>query len=271
MTVVRMGMFNVLVFLITGTLDGEDVRRLQLGTFAYDLAVLVPRDEFREDLVLSKLKNFAEQQQSRHKLSRMTIAFRKPDLSYAVPTEVPYVPGNYGRDWSSRQFVAQVWCMNGKASALLKFGEDVKYFQLLGGADPRVIQLGERSVGLVSFRIDGGTRTDQIYSLESPTGAEVVTFYAVARPLLTLPEAERLLTVLRSSLNSQRVDVIVRPDAIFGPNGGPVLDVFHPPFPGLSKVTYMATSYVVCSPDRGFSSKKGRVTESTCRITKPSP
>jgi hypothetical protein len=249
----------------------EDVRSVQLGPFAYDLAIVIPQGEFREDAVLSKLGNFALQQQSRHKLSRMTIALSGSDLRYALPTEAPYVPGNYGRDWSAHRFVAQAWCVNGAASAMVKFGESVKYFQLLGKSDPSIIKIGERSVKLASFRISGGTGTDQLYSLESPTASQLVRFYAVAKPMLSLPEAERLLAVLRSSFSTEDVGVIVRPDSAFGENGGPVLDVFHPPYPDLSEEAYVATSYIVCLPEGRPSSKRGRLGAAVCKITKPGP
>jgi hypothetical protein len=270
MTLIHRTSFILPFFLVTGLLPAEDVQRLQLGTYAYDLATLFPKGEFREDRVLARLKNFVMQQESRHKLSRMTIAFRTSDLYYALPKDSDYIPNNYGRDLSAKQFVAQAWCLNGQASAMVKLGENVKYVQLLGDRDPRTIKVGERLVRPTSFLIGGGTRGDQLSSLESPKGAELVRFFAVARPMLSVLEAEQLLATLRSAVRSEQVAVIVRPDAIFSPNGGPYLDVFHPPFPDLSEEAYMATPYIVCLPESETARKKG-ATQRVCEVTKPTP
>jgi hypothetical protein len=252
----------VLLFLVPLISGGEDVRLLRLSASAYDLAILIPREQFTKDQVLQKMRSFATQQKSRHRLSRLTISFRESDLFYALPEEeFHYRQADYDRQWSDERYVGQVWCFNGEAHAFVKMGSDIAEYQLLGQMNSREFALDGRQVRLVSFRISSGTRTEQLYSLSNPTGEELVTFYAASDPLLTVAQSERVLTILKAALPGARVALIVRPDSVFSLVGGPPLDIFHPPYPHITKETFDSLSFISCFPDNSRSS-----VDKSCKI-----
>jgi hypothetical protein len=190
---------------------------LRIGQVTYDLGTLLTPGAFTERRLMGRLEAFASNQIARHKISRLTVSLKQDDLVYARPglTLMFENPKIFNGSWNRQNSIAQVLCLNGRASALLKYGESVKHLQILGDRDPRELTVDGQAVHLVSFAIrNGNISLDQLSSSQSSNAW--ITIYVQTNPLLSIAQAEHLLTALDGMLGTDAVELVVRSDPISG-------------------------------------------------------
>lgn len=236
----------LLLILLCLRLQGEDVRYIRLNPVAYDLGVLVPKDEFSVTRIRGRLQAFGLSQASRHQLSRLTIGLRETDLRSALPSEgLPYEnPGIYNGQWDRDNDVAQVLCLDGMASGYIKVGDSIHKFQISGTSDPRDLSIDGRYARLVSFKISNGPGLDQISAHDEST----VYFFIQARPGFSVADARQIWDRLASLTRTYDIFVYIRTDSIFVYHEGPKFDVFQTPFPNVPEATYRASPFIICGP-----------------------
>jgi len=256
--------FCCLLFAFAALSPGEDVEFFNVSRSAYDLGIVLPRNQFNEAKLAARLSAFASSQTTRHTLSRLSIASSEIDLRAVIPGRSLGFenPSLASGKWNQDLFAAQVLCINGMASAYLKFGNSVKLVQLLGNRDPRNLVVSGHLVRLVSFSIiGGGGGFDQL----TTRGEEApVELYVEAKPLLSQSDTEQLTIQLLRDLKLEKVLVVVRSDSLFGDFGGPSFDIFHPPFLNVQEAIYRRTPYVSC-----IARMKAGKTEQSCETTTP--
>ena len=217
----------------------DDVRYTRLSPAAYDLASIITKDEFTENQLVARFRDFARLHATRHKLSRLSVALETESLSTALPemglrqTGWSYLnPVSFNGSLNRSISVAQVLCLNGSATAFIKYGESVRKVQVLGNKDPREFFIEGIRVYLVTFAIHAQSR-----------GLDHLVIYAESQPLPSVAQARAFQAALIAAVGTESVAVMVRSDPMFWGMYG---DIFQIPFPDISREKYMSTPYVNC-------------------------
>ena len=189
------------------------------------------------------LEDFVSLHRNKHNLSRFTVTYLRgmdiaplfgdigeddPSLSYLR---------RYDAAWNREYSLAEVWCLRGVCSAFLKFGESIKYLQFMGDHDPREVMVDHHVVRLISFSLtvpDPSITPDEKY--------QGISVFAVAEPLVTVPQAARLYTGLKSAIGTEAVVLVIKTQPFFNAYAGPLFDSFHQPIPA----PRLKSPYIVC-------------------------
>ena len=149
------------------------------------------------------------------------------------------------RDWSVRfpEFlgrgvsqlqVAQVVCLGGSATALIRVGTTVTRYQLTGESDTEL-----RTVGGLSYVLQG-------FNLFGPVDGHIwgIFFIRVA----TLPTLDEALNMRKDLVDLVNVPIAlnVRTDPFFWAYDGPRFDPFQVPVPRLSGEQFLNSPYISC-------------------------
>jgi hypothetical protein len=259
---------SFVIFALPGLAVSENIKYFAERPFAYDLSRVISRNEFNEQNLTWRLSRFAELQKHKHPLSRLAMSFREIDLWYEHPSEEGHInPANYNGEWNRQQSLAEVFCLNGAASALIKIGDSVKSIQISGNRDPRIMTVDGRTARILSFAIHS-TDSAGFDGFPHTSSRDWITFFVTTTPLLSPEQAEQLQAELSEAIGTRAVALVVRSDPAFGPNGGPIFDCFHFPFPDIPLATYRVTPYIECLPLNEPKPNTARL-QHTCKITRP--
>jgi hypothetical protein len=233
---------------LAGIAFGQDGSYTFESANIHDTARLVEPAMFAPDPLLSELRAFAVRECNQRIIARLIVAATPRDLAAAVNAQFMEMsstgvanaslssPGVLGQNVVTLR-VAQVLCVGGDATAIIRQGKDVTQYQLAGSHDSRKWNVRGLNFTLVGFHLHGD---DADIWMQAFVRTEVLPNIETAAAIRD--EIER-----RTGIQTL---LAVRTDPFFWDMGGPKFDVFEVPVPRISGQEFLTRPYISCPPAR---------------------
>jgi hypothetical protein len=222
----------------------------------YDAAVVVGPREFVTESLLSTFRAFCATQCTHRKLARLRASTNEHDLQVTgnvslpdmlpggIPDLLSLNPGYLGTAIGTPD-IAQVLCLGGEATALVRRGDRMASYQISGSHDSREMSVSGLNLTVVGFSFraapvpsSGGERS------ASP---DFLWVFARTKNLPSAKEADAVRRELESRIGV-RSFLTLRTDPFFFDYGGPITDVFEIPPAEVSVAEFLTRPFIACWP-----------------------
>jgi hypothetical protein len=244
------GRMWILMLVLTHLIYAEDYSYSQKSVHVTDEAQIVASREFTMSLLLRRFGSFIDSECHSRPLARLILATSQRDLGNALNANMPegLGPRNRTRIEIGRPRVAEVVCLAGAATAIIRSGDQIERRQLAGQPSTRDLEVSGIRLELVGFRLLAeplvGPGRDDAHPLP-----ERVWVYLRTSRLPSIGIAKVVQDYFANAIGTQ-VFVIVRTDPFFAAYDGPRFDILDPRFtgeiPGMDSL--LSRAHIVCEP-----------------------
>ncbi len=222
----------------------------------YDAAVVVGPREFVTESLLSTFKAFCATQCTHRKLARLRVSTNEHDLQVTgnvslpdmlpggIPDLLSLNPGYLGTVIGTPD-IAQVLCLGGEATALVRRGDHIASYQISGNHDSRELSASGLNLTVVGFSFQVGPVSSSGGERSASPG--FLWVFARAKDLPSAEEAAAVRRDLESRIGV-RSFLTLRTDPFFFDYGGPITDVFETPPAEVSVAEFLTRPFIACWP-----------------------